>query len=133
MHRVVHLWVHIQMQCQTLTTCCCIFKQVLTCFPKCACVTLLILCALIQVRVAVLAESCIQLQLTLKAYVLSKDHLTSLEQWQPAQHTVTEGVAGGEVQQTISCTEPGFGNGEGSAELMGGTSDFVFSGVRQYP
>lgn len=84
---------------------------------------------LLQVRVALLAESCIQLQLTLKAYVLSKDHLNSLEQWHPAKHVVTEGIAGGEVRQTISCTETGFGDAEGSAELLGGTSDFVFTGT----
>ena len=77
---------------------------------------------------AVLATSPVQLHLTLKAFVLNKDNLNSLEQWHPAQHVVTEGVEGGEVQQTISCNQPGFGHADDAAELLGGTSDFVFSG-----
>ena len=81
-----------------------------------------------QVRVAVLAEAQVKLQLTLKAYVLSKDHINSLEQWQPTQHVSAESLDGAEVQQVITCTQPGFGNADDPADLLGGTSDFVFSG-----
>ena len=89
----------------------------------------------LQVRVAMLSEVPTKLPLTLKAYVLSKDNLATLEQWHPAHHVVTEGVSGGEVQQTVLCNE---GQGEqmaggtrpdgGSMGLLGGVADFVFKG-----
>ena len=93
-----------------------------------------------QVRVAMLSEVPTKLPLTLKAYVLSKDSLNSLEQWHPADHIVTEAVAGGEVQQTVACSEGaaagatpgacGVGPGEGEAAgLLGGVADFVFRGA----
>ncbi len=90
-----------------------------------------------QVRVAMLSEVPTKLPLTMKAYVLSKDNLNSLEQWHPAHHIVTEGVSGGEVQQTVWCNEGnaggqqggGDGGGEGEARgLLGGVADFVFRG-----
>ena len=89
-----------------------------------------------QVRVAMLCEVPTKLQLTLKAYVLSKDNLNSLEQWHPAHHIVTEAVTGGEVQQTVLCSEdPAMGDAAGvgtsqaaATELLGGVADFVFRG-----
>ena len=92
-----------------------------------------------QVRVAMLSEVPTKLPLTLKAYVLSKDNLNTLEQWHPAQHVVTESVNGGEVTQTVLCNEaqgePGAGGGAGvtgldgePAGLLGGVADFVFRG-----
>ena len=86
-----------------------------------------------------LSEVPTELPLTLKAYVLSKDSLNSLEQWHPAEHIVTEAVSGGEVQQTVACSEGaaageapgarGVGAGHGEAAgLFGGVADFVFRG-----
>ena len=93
-----------------------------------------------QVRVAMLSEVPSELLLTLKAYVLGKDSVNSLEQWHPAEHIVTEAVSGGEVQQTVACREGatageapgagGLGAGQGEAAgLFGGVADFVFRGV----
>ncbi len=94
----------------------------------------------VQVRVAMLCEVPTKLQLTLKAYVLSKDNLNRLEQWHPAHHIVTEAVTGGEVQQTVLCGEdPAMGDAAGGAagvgasqaaapDLLGGVADFVFRG-----
>lgn len=79
-----------------------------------------------------LSEVPTKLPLLLRAYVLSKDNLNSLERWHPEQHIVTEGVTGGEVQQTVLCTEGSTGQagaGEGDAAgLLGGVTDFVFRG-----
>lgn len=78
-----------------------------------------------------------QLPLTLKAYVLSKENVNSLQQWHPAKHVVTEAVSGGEVHETVLCTE---GQGEAAGGvgvpgldgepvgLLGGVADFVFKG-----
>ena len=84
-----------------------------------------------------LSEVPTKLPLTLKAYVLSKDNLNTLEQWHPAHHVVNEGVTGGEVHQTVLCNEgqgePTVGGGiaglDGEpAGLLGGVADFVFKG-----
>lgn len=86
-----------------------------------------------------LSEVPTKLPLTLKAYVLSKDNLVTLEQWHPVQHIVTEEVSGGEVQQTVLCNEGqgeplGEGGGGGSGPdgevpgMLGGVADFVFRG-----
>ena len=90
-----------------------------------------------------LSEVPTTMPLTLKAYVLSKDNLAALDRWHPVQHTVTEEVSGGEVQQTVLCNE---GQGEVSGEaggggsgpdgevsnLLGGVADFVFKGKQRY-
>ncbi|DBA73804.1 TPA: hypothetical protein ACH3X2_009772 [Trebouxia sp. C0005] len=95
-----------------------------------------------RVRVAMLCEVPTKLQLTLKAYVLSKDNLSSLEQWHPAHHIVTEAVTGGEVQQTVLCSEdPALGDAAGGAagvgasqsaapDMLGGVADFVFRDLK---
>ncbi|KAL0055738.1 hypothetical protein WJX82_003952 [Trebouxia sp. C0006] len=95
-----------------------------------------------RVRVAMLCEVPTKLQLTLKAYVLSKDNLNRLEQWHPAHHIVTEAVTGGEVQQTVLCGEdPAMGDAAGGAagvgasqaaapDLLGGVADFVFRDLK---
>ena len=86
-----------------------------------------------------LSELPTKLPLTLKAYVLTKDNLNTLEQWHPAHHVVTEAVNGGEVTQTVLCNEGqgelGAGGGAGAtgldgepAGLLGGVADFVFRG-----
>ena len=86
-----------------------------------------------------LSEVPTKLPLTLKAYVLSKDNLNTLEQWHPAHHVVTETVNGGEVTQTVLCNagqgepvaagEAGVTGLDGEpAGLLGGVADFVFRG-----
>lgn len=84
-----------------------------------------------------LSEVPTKLPLTLKAYVLSKDNLNTLEQWHPAHHVVTDSVTGGEVTQTVLCNEgqgePLVGGGDPGldgepAGLLGGVADFVFRG-----
>ena len=98
---------------------------------------------MVQVRVAMLCEVPTKLQLSLKAYVVSKDNLNSLDQWHPAHHIVTEAVTGGEVQQTVLCSEdPAMGDaargaaGVGASQatapdLLGGVADFVFRGKKK--
>lgn len=81
-----------------------------------------------QVQVAMLSDVPTQLPLTLKAYVLTKDNLDVLERWHPSQHMVTEGLMGGEVQQTVSCSEAWRGTAEEASGLFG-VADFVFSGT----
>lgn len=84
-----------------------------------------------------LSEVPTKLPLTLKAYILSKDNLNSLEQWHPAHHVVNEGVTGGEVHQTVLCNEgggePAVGAGVAGLDgepvgMLGGVTDFVFKG-----
>lgn len=84
-----------------------------------------------------LSEVPTKLPLTLKAYILSKDSLNSLEQWHPAHHVVNEGVTGGEVHQTVLCNEGGGEQAVGAgvagldgepAGMLGGVTDFVFKG-----
>ncbi|KAL3140210.1 hypothetical protein ABBQ38_004485 [Trebouxia sp. C0009 RCD-2024] len=92
-----------------------------------------------RVRVAMLSEVPTKLPLTLKAYILSKDSLNSLEQWHPAHHVVNEGVTGGEVHQTVLCNEGGGEQAVGAgvagldgepAGMLGGVTDFVFKDLK---